>query len=326
MLRINLLKSGGLQTPETPIDLPAYEAEFEGKIRPEPLAEDTAQQISELEQEIKEKGKTDKKKSRKKGSVLKPIITVLIILIISASIIYIYNYTDWMERAVTKSTKLVQRFQGEKPAQPVPINSAVRQNVPTVSTPVAAKISARTVQLKLISEVLELIPDHSKIYDFNIKNKNLSVICLVKDITSGENLKYYIYNHKQSFDPELFYIEQTETKREYQVTSLSKLLPAEPIGQEYKYKDDRHLAGSINSLASNTGITIEPLTITKRDQSVERKAYLYFSGRKKDIVNFFRKLDFMNANLSYDELKIKQSELDLNRLDVELGITIFPQQ
>jgi len=308
------------------MDLPAIEPVEGDKITPEPLTEETAQQITKLEQEVKEKSSSKIKKPKKKRSVLKPVITVLVILIFSASIIYVYHYTDWIGQTIIKSTELVQRFQKNKPVPPTKNNSVPLNNGKTVSTLIATKILNRSIQLKLISGVLELIPDNSEIYDFNIKNRNLSVICIVRDITSGENLKYYIYNHKQSFDPELFYIEQTEDKKEYQVTSLTRLLPANTTIENYEYKDDRHLAGSINSLAASTGINIEPLTITKRDQTIEREAYLYFSGTKKDIVNFCRKLDFLNVNLSFDELKIKQSELDLSQLDVKLGITIFPQQ
>ncbi len=324
MIDINLLKKNGLQTAHTEIDLPKKETNEPGSTVNEELSADSVQKLKELEQEVHQQ--TDKAPKKNKGTIGKTIFFFATSVVIAALIIYLYNFTNIVERITSKITTRQSRTVVSSNENIVDNNEENSKGL-RVSPAISQMINNNSFQPDIVSGILELIPPQAKIHDFSIKNEKLSLICLVNDIVSGENLKFYIYNHKNKFRPELFYIEKSGEDIQYQITGLAEIITQPKSDEEPIYHTDRQLSGVLKNSAESAGLLMEPLTITKRDQQIPRTAYIYVSGSKEQLVKFCRSLSTRRLNISFDQLEIshQNEKSELEQLDMEIEITIYPQ-
>jgi len=332
MLRINLLNNKGLQDEDSFIDLLKIDSSAEQPpIISSEVSKENKQKFDEIKKNLDEKSSSKqkrKKKKKKKNVKPKSVFFVAFILALATAILYLYFFTDVPEIIIEKMSNIKAAVNETKSDSISNITENEIVNEINVGKSIADQIFQQSKDLSLISGVLELLPENVQIIDFNLKNDNLSIICIVQDIISGENIKFFIYNHNNSFKPELFYIEKTEDAKNYQITSLTKILKNNINPNEYKYLNDKQLSGFIASTGENLGLEIEPLTISKRDQTVARQGFVYVSGSKINIINFCRELVSQKINVSYNDLEIKSGEATSGSsiIELKIGITIFPQK
>ena len=332
MLKINLLNNKGLQNKDSFLDLPKIEKTVEkSPIIKSEISKENKQKFDEIKNDLDNKvgsGKKKVKRRKKKPIKISSILFVIFILLLGTSILYLYNYTNFPERIMHKISSIRTLVNEKRSGTISNIDKDEILSENYVDSSIAMQLYNKSKDLGLVSGVLELLPDNVEIIDFKMKNDNLSMICIVKDIISGENIKFFIYNHKDSFDPELFYIEKTEDSKNYQITSLTKLLNNSPTDVNYIYLDDKQLSGLLAKMGENFSLDIEPLTISKRDQSINRNGFIYINGSKSKIVNFCREISLKKINISFDNLEIKTLETASEKLNIELkiGITIFPKK
>ena len=324
MIKINLLNNQGLQTEDSSLDLPKIEKSIEqSPVIKSKLSEKNEKKFNEIKKDLDKKSRP-KKKPLKIGSIL----FVILIILIGASIVYLFNFTDIPEKITSKISTIKTVVEEKRTDTISTTNNDEKLQTFFVSHSIADQISNKSNDLSLIAGVLELLPENVQLIDFNIKNDNLSIICIVKDIISGENIKFFIYNHKNSFKPELFYIEKTEDAKNYQITSLTKILKNNLENTDYNYFSDKQISGFISKTGRNLSLDVEPLTISKRDQTIIRKGFIYVNGSRSNIISFCRELSSNKINISYDNLEINSQQLDSEntKLELKIGITIFPQK
>ncbi len=327
MIKINLLNNKGLQNGDSYLDLPIIEkAKKQSPIVKSELSEKNKEKFEDIKKDLDKKSR--KRKKKKKPIKLGSILFVVFIIIIGASIVYLFNFSDIPEKLIRKISSIKTVVKEKRSETISKITNVEVLETRHVTASIADQISNKTIDLAMIGGVLELLPENVQIIDFNLKNDNLSIICIVKDIISGENIKFYIYNHMNTFKPELFYIEKTEDSKNYQITSLTKILKSSIGNSEYNYFNDKHLSGFISKTGENLTLEVEPLTISKRDQTEIRTGFVYLSGSKSNIISFCRKLSSSKLNISYENLEINSQVTDSEniRLELKIGITIFPQK
>ena len=331
LLKLNLLNNAGLQSTDSTLDLGVeIPKEPEIIVSKATLNAQNKKMLENLETEIE---KSEGEKSKKKSVSAKPLIFTIFFIILIASLFYVYKYTDFDHKkylaqivsGLKRKTKGIQKNTQEVPKE----TTQVKQTQGKVVDPaISEKISAENIDLNLITGILELIPNNSYLCDLSIKNKSLSLICIVNDIISGENLKFFFYNHKLSLKPQLFYIEQADENKKYQITALAELIGENKLTTDQLYKNDRQLSAIFTHIAKQVKLaSIEPLTISKRDESKIRTAHIVMSGSKNQIMNFFRQLKLANLNIATTGLIFEEQKDDpsMQNLHLKLELIIYPQ-
>ncbi|MBN2281211.1 MAG: hypothetical protein JXQ65_11570 [Candidatus Marinimicrobia bacterium] len=331
-ISINLFNNKGLQTEDSFLDIPQSDVLIpQSPVIKGDVTDENKKKFDEIKKDLDSKILADEKNKRKNKDKKRlnagVFFSFFLILLIGAGILYLFNYTNIPNKVFDKLSqwKTNGKF-NETPKTDRDSGFGLPENY--VTSEIVNQIIEKSKDLSLISGILELLPENVQIMDFYIKNDNLSLICLVKDIISGENIKFYIYNHKDSFKPELFYIEKTEDEKNYQITSLSNILVNPVTDHKYIYLEDRQLTGYLTATANQSGVEMEPLTISKRDPALIRSGFIYLTGSKSSIVHFFRSLSSKRINISYDEMEIKSPDTSSAKTvyDIKIGITIFPQK
>ena len=328
MFKFNLLNNNGIQSNNSSLDLGSekYNGDEEQELLvSNPNLDDSDKKIFEnFENELDTQ---DIDIPKKKINFIKPFIYIIFIISLSGGGLYLYNYTDLINNMIEKfnfhKKKIIKSNMYE--------NQIDQKNIQSddifVSSSICQMISEKNIDLNIFTGVLELIPNNALLYDLNIKKETLSLICIVNDIISGENIKFFFYNHKLTLKPELFYIEQTENLKKYQITALVKLLARKNMKTDLTYQTDKQLFNIFNNIANKFNVKTEPLTISKRDYTKIRKAHVVVSGSKNQIINYLRKLNLSDMNIAISELVFEHSDENSLMADLQLKIEfiIYPQ-
>jgi hypothetical protein len=335
LLKIDLLNNAGIQSEEnqkqgrTP--QPAEKQVKISKVKKSTLNAENKKRMEDLKKNLKTTVPSGK---RKKRSGIKIFVALLIVLIIGSGSYYLYTNPQIIQQ--TKQ-KMMQLANARKERAPQPVQQPVEKEIPLIgegdeqkiltSAEVGEFINKNSVNLNIFSGMMELLPKDAILYDLNMKQSTLSLICIVNDNVRAEDLKFYMYNHKNELEPELFYIEKAEKTQGYQITSLTKFLNTAGEPAEYIYLDDRGLSGRINAIVNHIGASMTPLTISKRDPSITRDAYITLKGNKNQMIRFIREIKREKMNIAITGLEFVNLETlnTMQQLRLKINMIICPQ-
>lgn len=333
MLKFDLLKNAGIQSEKTtkepsldhPIDTVPKISTKKNLAKKSKVSRENKKRLKAVEAEL---NSTQKSVEKKKTNLWKPVLLILLFAALGTGGYYIYTNPSLLDIAKNRVSEILQSKKTPSIQEATIVKKAPPEikEIP-VSKEISSMIQKNSMNLPLITGMMELIPSDAIIYDFYAKNNNLSLICIVNDIISGENLKFYANNHKMDMKSELFYIEKTENNKKYQITGLVNLLNNSKTDSEYVYQNDRALYYNLNSIAQSYGITIKPLTISKRDQTQIRDAHIVLSGSLNQMISFLRKLSIEQLNIVVKAFEFVNldNHNSVNDLELKIDLTIYPQ-
>lgn len=326
MRKINLINKAGIQSEKSEPDIDIKQSIPSDILIDDEHSDEIKEKFAAVENELDYLDKTNAISGKR---FLKAVFSFIIIVIIGISAyFFIYQKNNIFNilkiEHFTKKTSAKDSL-SSIPSQPVIPQTTIADII--VDKSIAKFINKERVDLSLLAGIVELLPDNIKIFDFKLNQSYLTLICNVNDIISGENIKFFLYNHRAKIEPELFYIEKSENTGKFQITSLTKMLPINSEKTSYKYYSDRQLMKSLLNLKEGLGITVEPLNITSRDQTKIRKAFFCVTGKKSQLVKYIRELNAENINITVNGFSCEKviDESDSN-LKIKIELNIYPQK
>ena len=209
---------------------------------------------------------------------------------------------------------------GQEPIQPPERYYGASQ----ISADFISRVYQGQQRLQVCAEVLASFPINSQLQYIRVKDDKVSFILYVASETQAQQIKSSILGNRRFLPPEVYFVERSNkvANNPVEIMAIVKfgISPCEDQ-KGYNYFDDLQLSQYIWQAGLNSSVSMEPLQISSRDNTVVRQAGLTGTGSTNNVIQFLSELGTIRDNMEISVISITNT-LNQNILETQLNYNL----
>jgi hypothetical protein len=232
---------------------------------------------------------------------------------------------DLVEKEESLVPETVQPPTAQPPARREPIQPIERYyGASQISDDFIYRVYQGQQRLQVCADVLASFPSNSQLQYIRVKDDKVSFILYVADEVQAQQIKSSILSNNRFLPPEVYFVERSNkfANNPVEIMAIVKFgIPPCEDQKGYKYFNDLQLSQHIWQAGLNSSVSMEPLQISSRDNTVARQAGLTGTGSTNNVIQFLSGLGTIRDNMEVSVISITNT-LNKSILETQLNYNL----